>query len=274
MDGSPGILNRFGLEGKTALITGSAQRMGFEVSQVLCREGMKVAIVDIQKGLGVKAEYSLIKNGGIAKFFYVDLSSKGSILKMVDAVVAEFGSIDLLVNNARPPQKNSNDFMCMDDWDPSLSIMLSASYYCSMAVIPHMEKINSGSIVNISSIASTNISSLSAGYHVAKAGINQLTKYLAFHAGKRGVRVNAVAPGLIIKEEGKERFEENLADKARWEWCHPLRKSGTSEDVGNAICFLASDMSRFITGQVLTVDGGLTLADQGFLVNEFAEKEK
>ena len=274
MTNSPTGINRFGLEGKTALITGSAQRMGFEISQILCKEGMKVAIVDIQKGLGNKAAKTLNDSGGIADFFYVDLSSKDSIFKMVNEVASKFGSIDLLVNNARAPRTNSDDFMCMDDWDPSMSVMLSASYYCSIAVIPYMEKIKSGSIVNISSIASTNVCGLSAGYHVAKAGLNQLTKYLALHAGKKGVRVNAVAPGLIIKEEGKERFEKNLADKARWEWCHPLGKSGTGEDVGNAICFLASDMSKFITGQVLTVDGGLTLADQGFLVKEFAEKEK
>jgi len=268
------IVGRFGLEAKTALITGSAQRMGFEISQILCQEGMKIAIVDINKNLGVNAAKSLNINGGIAEFFHVDLSSKDSIFKMVDAVATKFGSIDLLVNNARSPRKNSDDQLSIEDWETSLSIMLSAPYYCSVAVIPYMERSGGGNIINISSVVSTHVCSESADYHAAKAGLNHLTRYLALHSGPKGIRVNAIAPGLIIKEEGRNRFEQDITNKNLWEWCHPLRKAGDSSDVGNAICFLASDLSRFITGQVLVVDGGLTLAEPGFMVDKFSEKNK
>ena len=138
--------------------------------------------------------------------------------------------------------------------------------------MPHIQKTGGGIIINVSSVVSTHICSEPADYHVSKAGFNQLTKYLAFYAGPKGVRVNAVAPGLIVKEEGKDRFEKDSLKKSRLEWCHPLRKAGDSSDVANAICFLASDLSKFITGQVLVVDGGLTIAEPGFLVNKFSEE--
>jgi NAD(P)-dependent dehydrogenase (short-subunit alcohol dehydrogenase family) len=139
-------------------------------------------------------------------------------------------------------------------------------------VIPIMEKEGKGSIINISSVATNRITNLSVGYHTAKAGISHLTRHLAYWTGPKGIRVNCVSPGFLIKKKDIPRYESDKEWKKRWEWCHPLKRAGYSKDLSNAILFLASDMAGFITGQDLTLDGGSSLPEAGSLLTRYSEE--
>ena len=266
--------NRFGLAGQIAVITGSAQNIGFEVAQNLSLEGMKIVIADIQQEKGEKAAEQIRKKGGEAEFFYVDLRSAASVDAMINAVIEKHQKIDLLVNNAKTdakmPQKNDE----IEHWEAPLKINLSGAYYCARAVLPHMTQRGSGCIINISSVLSKFITEQSIGYHVAKAGMNQLTRFLACEAGPKGIRVNTVSPGLIISKVKTPAFMEDSEWRDRWEWCHPLKKVGSSKDISNAILFLASELSQFITGHDLVLDGGITLTEPGWLVYEHSKAKR
>lgn len=264
--------NRFGLVGKTVLITGGCQGLGFEIAQNMSREGMQVIIADIQKKKGVESAEKLKKDGGNAEFFYVDLSSLDSVKNMVNEVVEKYSQLNLLVNNARANSNPTCEEMSLEDWELSMKVSLSGSFYCCREVIPIMAKIGEGCIINISSVAATGICNESTDYHVAKAGLNQLTRHLAYWAGPKGIRVNGVSPGFIIKEENIERYEADKNWKKRWEWCHPLKRAGYAEDISNAILFLASDLANFITGINLVVDGGLTLSSPGDLLTRYTQE--
>tara|TARA_B100000686_G_scaffold126631_1_gene133970 strand:+ start:69 stop:887 length:819 start_codon:yes stop_codon:yes gene_type:complete len=264
--------NRFGLEGKSVLITGAAQHLGFEIAKNLSKEGLRIGIADIQVEKGEQAaEQIRQEGGGEAYFFHVDLKSPESVSVMIDAVYKKFTELHLLVNNAKIDSKPPGEDNEIKHWNDSLQVILSGAYYCSRAVVPQMEERGGGVILNISSVASEFVTMESVGYHSAKAGIDQMTRYQAKWFGPKGIRVNAISPGFIIKRDHLSRFESDTEWKNRWEWCHPLRKAGNSCDLSNAILFLASDLSRFITGQNLTVDGGMTLSEPGGLVNDYAK---
>ena len=266
------VENRFGMQSKSVLITGASQGLGLEVAQDLAREGMQVLIADIQKEKGEEAVERIREDGGKAEFFFVDLSSPDSVSTMVDQVEKKCPKLDLLINNARfKPSSNPED-MSLEDWDLSMKITLSSAFYCARKVIPIMEKARKGCIINISSVATIRISNLSLGYHTAKAGVSHLTRHLAYWAGPKGIRVNCISPGFLIKKENIPRYESDKAWKKRWEWCHPLKRAGYSEDLSSAILFLASDMAGFITGQDLGLDGGYALSDAGSLLTRYSEE--
>ncbi|MBI1883197.1 MAG: SDR family oxidoreductase [Chlamydiae bacterium] len=263
--------NRFGLEGKVALITGAAQRLGLEIAQSLSQEGMIVFIADIQKDKGEEAVEVIRLGGGRAHFVYLDLSDPVTICKMVNEIWQITSRIDLLVNNAKAPSKQTLENISKKEWDLSMDVIVSGAFFCAREVIPKMGLAGKGCIINVLSVAANVVCNESVAYHVAKAGISQLTRYLACYAGPLGVRVNGISPGFIIKEVDRNRYEADEQWKKRWEWCHPLRRPGYGTDISNAILFLASDLAGFITGQTLVVDGGLTLVDPGTLVNEYSK---
>lgn len=265
--------NRFGLAGKTALITGAAQGHGYEIARVLSQEGMDILIADIQKEKGESAAEHIRKDGGKADFFYVDLSSSESVQNMFKQILANHPRIDLLINNAYVKTKSSSQELSIEDWDISLKVNLSGSFYCSREVIPVMAKAGGGCIINISSVLATRIvAAQSADYHVAKAGLSHLTRYLANLAGPKGIRVNDISLGFIVKKEDIQRYEADKDWKQRWEWCHPLKRVGYSEDVSNAILFLASDFSSFITGHNLILDGGISVMEAGALLVKYSKE--
>ena len=266
--------NPFNLTDRVAMVTGGNGGIGLSIAKGLAAAGASVAIASRNDEKTYSAVKLLRGFGAECIGIKMDVTSEQSVTDAVEKVNETLGSMNILVNNAavihpRMPLME----LPMDDWEEAVNVNLLGAVRLTKMLLPNMVTRKWGKIVNISSIASTNVCAEPADYHAAKAGLNQLTKYLAFHAGAKGVRVNAVSPGLIIKEGGRERFEKDIEYKTRWKWCHPLGKVGDSTDVGNAIGFLASDMSKFITGQVLPIDGGLTLADQGFLVNEFSQKK-
>jgi len=264
-------IDRFGLKGKAALITGAGQGLGFEIAQNLSREGMQILIADIKGQRGEDAAGQIRDEGGKADFFPVDLGSSDSVASMVESVVEKYQQLHLLVNNAKA-NLISPEEMSLENWDLSMKVTLSGSFYCARAVIPVMEKAGGGCIINISSVAATKICNKSPDYHTAKAGVSHLTRHLAYWAGPKGIRVNGISPGFIIKKENISRYEADKKWKNRWEWCHPLRRAGYSEDLSNAILFLASDLSSFITGQNLVIDGGLTLSEPGDLLTRYTEE--
>lgn len=265
--------NRFGLEGRVALIAGGAQGHGLAISRCLGREGMKVVVTDNQKEKGEEAVEQIKTEGGEAEYFFVDLRSQDSIREMIGRVKAKYSELYLLVNNVRPRFKKTGDGTPIEDWGLALDLGLSSYFYCAREVISVMEKHGRGSIINISSIVANYICyEQPAGYHVAKAGINQLTRCQALTAGPKGIRVNSLSPGHLVKTEDASRYEADTAWKSRWEGCIPLGITGRSDDLCNAVLFLASDLARFITGQDLVLDGGMTLAEPGSLVNKFANE--
>jgi len=202
------------------------------------------------------------------------LSRKGEPQQIIQQVVNNWGKIDVLVNNARSGIRTTIFEETEESWDLALSVTLKAAFFASQEAIKQMSLTGGGAIVNISSVASDLVCHESPVYHIAKAGINQMTRYLAMHAGEYNIRVNCVAPGFIIQDEHMSRYsdESNMYYKKISEFCHPLGHTGTSNDVADAVLFLCSPQSTFITGQSIVVDGGLTIQEQSSLIFNFDKK--
>jgi NAD(P)-dependent dehydrogenase (short-subunit alcohol dehydrogenase family) len=263
--------NRFA--NKVALITGSARGIGKNIARAFGQEGANVAICDINLEDGKATEKKFVDEGISAGFFHIDLSIRGKPQAMVQQVTGRYGGIDILVNNAHSGKHASLLEEDDDSWENGVSVTLRAAFFSSQEAIRVMSQAEGGNIVNISSVLAFLSCHKSPIYHIAKAGLVQMTRYLADHAGKYGVRVNAVSPGFIIQDEHKMRYERDDNQRFREiaEFCHPLRHLGCSDDVANAVLFLCSPEASFITGQNIIVDGGLTIQEQNDLV--FRSKE-
>lgn len=255
--------------GKVALITGSARGIGRTIAAEFGRAGAKVAVCDLNREASTATVREMRKSGIDAHQFPVDLSKRGGPQSMVAAVAKKFGRLDILVNNARAGRRLGLEEDTEDNWDTTLSVGLRAAYFASQRAIPLMQSHGGGCIVNISSVSAMLVSRESAAYHAAKAGLVQLTRFLAAHAGRHGVRVNSVLPGFIVQDEHRERYarEDNAAYRARAERCHPLGDVGYAGDVAATALFLCSGSARFITGQAIVVDGGLTIQDPWSLMS-------
>ncbi|MCS7002060.1 MAG: SDR family oxidoreductase, partial [Dehalococcoidia bacterium] len=184
--------------------------------------------------------------------YRADVGRAAEVRAMVDAVARRFGRLDTLVNNAATTRFVSWDEVDDELWERVLAVNLSGAYYCIRAVTPHMREAGMGVIVNVSSIGGLTPAASSAPYAVSKAGLNHLTRFAARHLGPV-IRVNAVAPGLVLTRWNADRPSE--AKEAQIQ-AAALKMPGLPEDIANAVLFLSTDESRFITGQVLVVDGG------------------
>ena len=196
------------------------------------------------------------------------MSRNGEPQQIIQQVVNNWGKIDILVNNARSGVRTTFFEETEESWEQTISVTLKAAFFTSQEAIRQMSRSGGGAIVNISSVAADFIGKDSPVYHIAKAGITQMTRYLAMHAGAYNIRVNCVAPGFIIQDEHMNRYsdESNMHYKKIAEFCHPVGHIGTSNDVADAVIFLCSPQSAFITGQSIVVDGGLTIQEQSNLV--------
>ncbi len=261
---------------KVVLVTGAAQGIGKNIARVFGSEGAKVFIVDIDSKAAEMTCCEFQKKKIKAEFLAADLSARGGPQNIVNQVVKKAGRLDILVNNAGIGKQRTLLEESEDHWDASMNINLRAVFFASQAAIKVMKKNDGGSIVNIGSVAGFMTCHQAPSYHAAKAGINQITKYLAAYAGPFGVRVNAVLPGFIVKDENRKTFEKK--DNAYYRHialsCHPSGTVGSADDVSAAVLFFCSAGSRFITGQNLTVDGGLTLQEQSGLVFRFDKERK
>ncbi|MDT4936667.1 MAG: 3-oxoacyl-[acyl-carrier protein] reductase [Pseudonocardiales bacterium] len=245
-------MNRF--EGKVAIVTGAAQGIGEAYVRALAAEGAAVAVADLNADKGTLVAKSIEADGGRAIFVSTDVSSPDSAEAMAAATIEAFGGIDLLVNNAAIYGDMKLDVLINVDWDyykKFMSVNLDGALVCTRAVYRKMAEGGGGAIVNQSSTAAWLYSGF---YGLAKVGINGLTQQLAHELGWSNIRVNAIAPGPTDTEATRSvvhpDYIDSLTDKLA------LKRLGTPDDLVGACLFLLSDEARWITGQILNVDGG------------------
>ena len=243
------------LEGKTALITGASKGIGRAVALTFAEQGADVAFTylsSVEKGEALEKELS--GKGVKAKGYRSDASKYKAADELINSVVADFGKLDILVNNAGITQDNLLMRMTEEQWDTIMEVNLKSCFNTVKAVMRTFMKQRSGSIINMTSVVGIKGNAGQANYAASKAGIIGFTKSVAIELGSRNIRSNAIAPGFI-ETEMTGVLDEKVVQS--WRDAIPLKKGGQPEDVANACVFLASDLSSYITGQVIQVDGGL-----------------
>ncbi|MHC4627028.1 MAG: SDR family NAD(P)-dependent oxidoreductase [Planctomycetota bacterium] len=248
-----------GLEGKVAVVTGGASGIGLGTAKRLAEMGASVAIADINEATGTRAVEQIEQLGAEVRFFPCDVRSDADCERSVVGVIQAFGKIDILFNNAGVIIRKSTVDLTADEWDQALDITLRGVYLMSHHVIPHMIENGGGSIINTGSGWSLKGGPDAVAYCAAKGGVLNLTRAMAIDHGKHNIRVNCVCPGdvdtpLLRSECAQlnadvDAFMKEAADR-------PIGRVGTPEDVANAVLFFASDMSAWVTGAHLVVDGG------------------
>jgi len=243
------------LEGKVAIVTGAARGIGKAVAIRLAEEGCNIAFTDLAIDETAKATEEEITALGVkAKGYASNAANFDDTHGVVNAILEEFGKIDILVNNAGITRDGLMMRMSEQQWDMVINVNLKSAFNFVHALTPIMLRQKSGSIINMSSVVGAHGNAGQANYSASKAGMIGLTKSVAQELGSRGIRSNAIAPGFIITE-----MTHQLSEEVRAEWAKtiPLKRGGTPEDVANCVLFLASDLSAYITGQVIQVDGGM-----------------
>jgi len=244
-------------ENKVALVTGSARGIGRAIAETLARRGASLVIADLRAVLAAATALEIAASTGQRTLAVaVDVVNSDSVKAMVDKVLAEFGRLDILVNNAGITRDNLIMRMEEADWDLVLDINLKGAFNCSKAVVRTMMKQRSGRIVNISSVSGLWGQAGQANYSASKAGLIGLTKALARELGSRQITVNAVAPGFIPTDLTKD-LPTELKDASLKRI--PLGRWGSPQEIAAAVAFLASDEAGYITGHVLSVDGGMVM---------------
>lgn len=243
------------LEGKVAIITGASRGIGKSIAQTFIAEGAKVAFTYLSSDEKAKAlEQELTANGGIAKGFKSNAAEFDAAQQLADAVMEEFGQIDVLVNNAGITKDNLLMRMSEADWDAVIDINLKSAFNLTKAVLRPMLKARQGSIINMSSVVGVSGNPGQANYAASKAGMIGFTKSVAQELGSRNIRCNAIAPGFI-ETEMTEALDEKVVQG--WRDAIPMKRGGTPEDVAKTTVYLASDLSSYVTGQTINVCGGM-----------------
>ncbi len=245
------------LEGKIALITGASRGIGKSIAQRYVKEGATVAFTyrsSDEKARELEAE--LTASGGTARGFKSDAGSLAESETLVKEVVEAFGTVDILINNAGITRDTLLMRMSEEQWDDIMQVNLKSCFNLTKAVLRTMLKARAGSIINMSSVVGIQGNAGQANYAASKAGILGFTKSVALELGSRNIRSNAIAPGFI-ETEMTEALDE--ATVQGWREAIPLKRGGKPEDVADACVFLGSDMSTYITGQTLSVDGGMRM---------------
>lgn len=243
------------LSGKTALITGASKGIGRAIAIRYAQEGANVAFTflsSVEKGQALETE--LAEFGIKAKGYRSDASDFKAAEELVAAVVAEFGGLDILINNAGITKDNLLMRMTEEAWDDVININLKSCFNTVKAASRTMMKAKAGSIINITSVVGIKGNAGQANYAASKAGIIGFTKSIALELGSRNIRSNAVAPGFIETEMTGVLDEKTVQG---WRDAIPMKRGGQPEEVANACVFLGSDMSNYISGQVLQVDGAM-----------------
>lgn len=240
---------------KTAIVTGGSKGIGQAIAVALAQEGFSVAVLYRSSKSGAQETVRRITaHGGTAQMFSCDVADSAAVKDAVRQITDAFGAASVLVNNAGIAQQKLFTDISDDDWDSMLATNLSGAFYMTRAVLPEMIRQKSGRVINIASMWGETGGSCEVHYSAAKAGLIGLTKALAKELAPSGITVNAVSPGAVMTdmmsalgEETCRMVEEEV----------PLGRLGTPQDIADAVCFLASEKAAYITGQVLSVNGGL-----------------
>lgn len=262
------------VQNKVALVTGAASGIGLSSAELLAKEGAKVVLADYNVE-GAKAAAEKIKSlGGEAVGIFLDASKEESIKEAVEFTVAQYGTITVLYNNVGLTnlQKDLDVVnIDLDEWDRLMNVNAKSVVLGSRFAIPHMIKAGGGSIINTASMAAFAGDGLRSAYGASKAAVVNLTKYIAAQYGKENIRVNAVAPGLILTPAAKRNMPQEVL--AIFDKYNALPYHGEADDIGNTVLFLASDESKFITGQTIQVEGGHYIANPSMAdFNNFAKQ--
>lgn len=242
------------INGKVAIVTGSARGLGAATARRLAEEGVKVVITDILKDQAEATAAALRADGLQAHCIVADITKGAEVQRLVDETVAHFGGIHILVNNAGFPRDKYLVKMSEEDWDLVMEVMLKGAFLATKAVMPKLIEQGWGRVINISSRAHFG-NPTQANYSAAKAGLIGMAKALAIEQGRYGITVNCVAPGFMETEMVQALSTyETIKDRAVA--MQPIKRVGKPQDIADAVTFLASDRASFITGEVLHVTGG------------------
>lgn len=248
------------LDGKVAVITGAASGIGFASAQLLSEFGAKIAVLDVNEAQGRVAAEKIINNGGQAIFYKCDVSSEKDCADTVLKIKQDMGRIDILFNNAGVTRRKSVVDLEEREWDMVINVSLKGAYLMSKYVIPVMAQCGGGSIINTGSGWGLKGGDDAAAYCAAKGGLVNLTRAMAIDHGKQNIRVNCVCPGdtdtPLLRDEGKQLGMEEREFLKLSAAGRPLERLGTPRDIANAVLFFASDLSSWVTGAALVVDGG------------------
>jgi 3-oxoacyl-[acyl-carrier protein] reductase len=243
------------LSGKTALITGASKGIGKGIAEKLAAQGANVAFTylsSVEKGQALEQE--LQKSGSKVKGYRSDASDHKAAEELINNIIKDFGSLDIVVNNAGITRDGLLMRMSEEQFNEVIKTNLNSVFNVVKACQRQMLKQRSGSIINISSVVGVKGNAGQANYAASKAGIIGFTKSIALELGSRNIRCNAIAPGFIETEMTGALPEDTVK---QWREAIPLKRGGTPEDVANCVLFLASDLSTYVTGQVINVDGGM-----------------
>jgi NAD(P)-dependent dehydrogenase (short-subunit alcohol dehydrogenase family) len=251
-----------GLEGRAAIVTGGGGGIGGASARALARAGASVLVVDLEQAAAESVAQDIRTAGGDAAAFRADLADESQVRAAVDEAASRFGRLDVLHNNAA---LTDSDFLTADTavtelsvevWERTMTVNLRSQMLTCKHAIPVMLRGGGGSIINMSSGASLRGDRTRTAYGVSKAGVNALTLYVATSHGKRGIRANAILPGLVITDAVRAHLDESTVSTLGRATLTP--SVGQPEDVADVVVFLASDASRYITGQLIAVDGGMS----------------
>ena len=250
------------LNGKVAIVTGGGGGIGGATARALAREGAAVLVVDVNEEAADAVARGISDTGGVAESSRADLSEEREVKAVVATVVQRFGRLDVLHNNAA---LTDSDFLSADTavtelslevWERTLAVNLRSQMLMCKHAVPIMADQGGGSIINMSSGASLKGDRTRTAYGVSKAGVNALTLYVATSHGKKGIRVNTILPGLVITDAVRAHLKEEMLASLSKATLTP--SVGQPDDIADVVVFLASDESRYITGQMLAVDGGMS----------------
>ena len=243
------------LEGKTVIITGASRGIGKGIAEIFAQHGANIAFTyrsSEEKAKNLEKELSA--NGCKVKGYKSDASDFEASQKLAEKVLKEFGSIDVLVNNAGITKDGLLMRMSEEDFDSVMAINMKSVFNMTKAVLRPMINQRKGSIINMSSVVGVKGNAGQANYSASKAAINGFTKSTALELGSRNIRCNSIAPGFIETEMTESLGEDQVNE---WRKSIPLKRGGTTKDIANVTLFLASDMSSYVTGQVINVCGGM-----------------
>jgi NAD(P)-dependent dehydrogenase (short-subunit alcohol dehydrogenase family) len=258
--------------GKVAIVTGGGSGIGLATALLLAAEGAKVTVADISPDAAASVADSAREAGGIARAHVLDVADADAVAAMVADTVAEFGGLDILHNNAAALDQNrlDQDVATMDlaTWERVLAVNLTGPMLGCRFAVPRMLERGGGAIVNTASAAAFYGSRSLLAYGTSKAGVVALTRYVATAYADRGIRCNAVAPGVVVASEAQDALGGPMGDRLRrYTVNHPIGRLGYPEEVAEAVAYLASDAAAFVTGAILRIDGGLTAHDPGYALD-------